>query len=73
MAYGIFGFGLVLGWSALFLRGSTATSLLVRLVWLALLAGLVLLSPDRAMAAWGIAGGALAHFVFQRGLEANRA
>ena len=73
VACGLFALGLVLGWSALFLRGSTWLTRSVQFLWLAALVLLAAFSPDPISAAAGAATGALAHLMFQLGLEGRHA
>ncbi|MET0180056.1 MAG: hypothetical protein ABW194_06175 [Novosphingobium sp.] len=73
IALGLFCFGLVLGWAALFARAGWWRGALGRLGWLAVLALVVAIAPQPWAAAAGVASGLVAHLLLQLGLEERRA
>ncbi len=73
VAYGLFCLGLVLGWSALFLDGSTLSARLGQLLWLAVIVTLSLTSFRPGAAIAGVLSGGIAHCLLFLGLEGRRA
>lgn len=73
MATGLLAFGLVLGWAAVFLHGSSPIALLVRSAWLTGLLVFVLLSPEPAYAFAGVTIGLFGHLLWQAWLKERRA
>lgn len=65
--------GLVLGWSALFLRGAGYPARAGQMLWFAALGASAYLSPDPPFFVAGAVTGAIAHLLLQLGLEARSA